>query len=104
MFPITTKLAGVSHGACQHNIKTYGGEGVGNYQLVREPGNPHDPNAIMVALFGHYGLGYVPAAIAKKIAPIIDSGRHLEAEFVSVNRHPYHEQVGITVRVVEITH
>ena len=103
MFPMIVKLAGVSHGACQQNIKDLGGPGIGNYQLIREPDNPHDSNAIKVVLFGHFDLGYIPAPIAAQIAPVMDDGTQLEAEFVSVNKHPAHEQVGITVRIIETT-
>jgi hypothetical protein len=33
---------------------------------------------------------------------MIDSGRKFIAEFVRVNRHPYHEEVGLTIRIVEM--
>ena len=48
--PCTVKLAGVSFGSAQANIKTYGSPDIRWFALVREPDNPHDPNAIRVAL------------------------------------------------------
>jgi single-stranded-DNA-specific exonuclease len=48
-------------------------------ELVREPANAHDPNAIAV----HYGrlhIGYVKKAIAARIAPNIDAGDRYRAE------------------------
>lgn len=100
MFDLTLKLAGTSQPGCQENIKKYGGPGV-SYLLIREAENPHDPNAIKVSLGGFSDLGYIPAPIAKKIAPMMDSGRQLYAEFFRINKSPDHEQVGITVRIVE---
>jgi hypothetical protein len=51
-FPLTTKLAGVSHGDCQANIKQFGCPDTGFYALIREPDNPYDPNAIAVSIGG----------------------------------------------------
>jgi hypothetical protein len=44
--PFNTKLAGVSFGDCQQNIKKWGYDDIGFFRLEREPENPHDPNAI----------------------------------------------------------
>jgi len=102
MKPIITKLAGVTFGDALENIRKLGGPDIGGYELIREPNNPHDPNAIRVAFIGHYTMGYVPARIAAQIAPLMDQGRQLHAEFVRVNRKDGKEIVGITVRIVEI--
>ena len=96
------RLAGTSQPDIQQNVNTYGGPGVGNYQLVREPENIHDQNAIKVALAGHWVIGYIPAPIAVELAPQMDGGRIFEAEFVQLNRAPGHDTVGITVRIVEV--
>ena len=96
------KLAGVSHGACQENIKKYAGPGVGDFELVREPDNPYDPNAIKVALFGHFKFGYIPRHIARELAPLMDSGRHFAAEYQFRNGSPYHDLVGLTVKIKEV--
>ena len=96
------KLVGVLHENAQDNIQKWGCPDIGTYALVREKDNPHDPNAIRVALFGHYYMGYLPRHLAGVLAPMVDSGRNFIAEFVSVNRHPYHEEVGLTIRIVEM--
>ena len=44
-FPISIKLAGVSFGDAQENIKKFCCQDIGSYVLIREPDNPHDPNA-----------------------------------------------------------
>jgi hypothetical protein len=101
MFPLTIKLAGVQFGACQDNIKKFAGPGVGDFELVREPDNPADQNAIRVALFGHFELGYVPRPIAKELAPLMDNGRYFVAEYVSRNEHPKYDLIGLTVMIKE---
>lgn len=42
-------------------------------QLVREPDNPHDPNAIAVRS-GTDTLGYIAAGEAMELAPLLDAG------------------------------
>jgi hypothetical protein len=101
--PCTVKLAGVSFGNAQANIKTYGSPDIRWFALVREPDNPHDPNAIRVALFGEFFMGYVPKDVAFNLASVMDSGREFDAEFVCVNKHPYHDVVGLTVKIIEVT-
>lgn len=97
------KLAGVSFGDAQENIKQWGCQYIGYYELVREDYNPYDPNAIKVAVIGQVFLGYVPRHLARILAPMIDAGRKFIAEFVCVNKHPYGNLVGLTVRIVEKT-
>ena len=50
-------------------------------QLRREPGNPHDPNAIAV-WFKNEHLGYVPRRENKTLAQMMDRGERLEAQIV----------------------
>ena len=102
MFPITTKLAGVTYDDAQDNIKRFGCEEIGTFELVREANNPHDLNAIKVRI-GPYHLGYVSKHIAKSLAPKMDSGRRFGAEFAGRNEHTCHETVGLTVRIVEVS-
>ena len=102
MNPITTKLAGVSFGDAQKNVKMFGCADIGTFELVREPGNPYDPNAIRVRI-GPYHLGYVSKHIARWLAPEMDSGRKFGAEFVGRNVHPYHDVVGLTIRIVPLS-
>ena len=94
------KLAGVTAKDAQENIKKFGCRDIGSFALVREPDNPHDPNAIRVELAGLY-LGYVPRDIAKDLAPQMDAGKNLFALFVSRNEHPFHDTLGLTVKIVE---
>jgi hypothetical protein len=101
--PMTIKLAGVSFGDCQNNIKQFGCPDTGFYILIREPDNPHDPNAIAVSLGGVWHMGYVPSGLAAELAPLIDAGKIFEAEFVRRNEHPTEELIGLTVMIVEKT-
>ena len=101
--PITIRLSGVSYGDAQQNIKKWGCRDIGTYALVREPDNPHDTNAVSVALFGHFFMGYIPKDVAAQLAPLMDAERRFIAEFVGVNKHPYHDVVGFTVKIVELT-
>jgi hypothetical protein len=48
-------------------------------------------------------MGYIPASLAKNLAPLIDAGRVFNAEFVCVNEFPPHDLVGLTVRIFETT-
>lgn len=100
MFEKEFRLVVVTVEDAQDNIKTFGCEDIGSFALVREPNNPHDPNAIRVELVGLY-LGYVPRHIAKDLAPQMDAGKNLFALFVSRNEHSFHDTVGLTVSVVE---
>ena len=76
MTPIITKLAGVTFGDCQENIKLYAYPSFATYELTREINNPHDPNAVYVGI-GHYRMGYLPMHVAQVIAPLIDVGKPL---------------------------
>ena len=102
MFPLITKLSGVIFGDAQENITKYGVPDLIDYDLIREPDNPSDPNAIKVTIFGDTFLGYVPKHIARDIAPMMDSGRVFIAEFYRLNKSPAYETIGLTVRVVEV--
>ena len=102
MYSKIIKLTGVSYGACQENIKKYAGPGVGDFELIREPDNLNDHNAIKVALFSHFGLGYIPRQIARELAPLMDSGRSFVAEYQFRNQSPYHDQLGLSVKIKEL--
>ncbi|MFC0279814.1 HIRAN domain-containing protein [Falsigemmobacter intermedius] len=53
-------------------------------ELVREPRNRYDKNAIEVRFKnGQVKLGHVPAELAEDLAPIMDAGKHLRAYAVS---------------------
>lgn len=99
------KLAGVSYGTCQYNIKNFAcpqALGIDEYDLVREPDNPADPNAVWVGI-GGIKFGYIPRHMAREISPLLKAGQDLVAQFVCVNRSPFHDTVGLTVRITEKT-
>ena len=100
MKPIVTRLVGVTFNGAQENIKRFGCADIGSFELVREPNNEHDQNAIRVVI-AEFLLGYVPKNIATWLAPKMDAGERLGAEFVGLNKHPYHDAVGLTVRIIE---
>ncbi len=103
MFRTTFRLAGVTVEDAQENIKKFGCKDIGSFRLVREPENPHDPNAIRVEVAGKY-LGHIPKDKAKELAPQMDAGKNLFALFVSRNEHPFHDTVGLTVKIVEYSY
>ncbi|MFZ0451945.1 MAG: HIRAN domain-containing protein [Desulfatiglandaceae bacterium] len=100
MKSITTKISGVIVDDAQENIKKFGCRDIGSFALVREPDNTHDPNAIRVEIGGKY-LGYIPRNIAKDLAPKMDQGKRFIALFVNRNEHPFHDTVGLTVKISE---
>ncbi|WP_374976647.1 HIRAN domain-containing protein [Microbacterium trichothecenolyticum] len=62
----------------------YDGKAVlGPAELVREPQNPYDPNAVAVhaggVMVGHYNKG-----IARRLAKLLDGGEPLVASFIEV--------------------
>jgi hypothetical protein len=99
-----TKLVGVTFNDCQLHIANFGHPEMGKYDLVREPGNPYDPNAVKVC-FCELQLGYLPKQIAVKLAPLMDAGRTFQALFVCRNQYPERSNtVGLSVRIVETEH
>ena len=93
-YPQNCVLAVVFH-------KPFGCRDIGSYALVREPDNKYDSNAIRVQVGGK-SMGYIPKETALHLAPIMDAGRKFIAYFHSRNESPYHQTVGLTVRVVEL--
>ena len=99
--PFITKLAGVSFGNCQAHIRQWGCSDIGFFRLDREPKNPYDPNAIGV-WFLNDRLGYLQKDVAMKLAPLMDAGRTFDAVFVCRNEWAPFENVGLTIRIVEV--
>jgi len=97
---IVTRLNGVTFEDAQDNIRLLGCRDIGWYAMIREPNNPHDPNAIRVAAVGKF-MGYIPKDIARIVAPQMDEGSNLVARFVCRNQSPYYSTVGLTVEIVE---
>jgi len=99
--PITIKIAGMSFNDCQKNIRQWGCADIGTYAVIREPDNPYDKNAVRVSLFGIHEMGYLPSSVARKVAPLMDTGRTFLAEFICRNEYGSYQNIGLTVRIVE---
>lgn len=69
--------------------------------LIRDPKNEHDSNAIEVHVPGEAGhVGYVPADLAARLAPLLDDGMQLHAWTIRVRVHPdAPDRPGLTVGV-----
>ena len=87
---VTSKVAGVTHGNRQRAIERlamYAPESV-HIRLQREQGNSHDRNAVAVYAAvegkGSYCMGYLPRALAAFIAPLMDTGRAVQAAYRGV--------------------
>jgi single-stranded-DNA-specific exonuclease len=80
-----TKLAGVSFEGRQDRIA--GLRAGAELELVREPANSADPNAIAVR-YGALQLGFIKRGIAKHLAPAIDAGARYRARVESLTGGP----------------
>jgi HIRAN domain len=70
------RVVGVA-GAAQHHAEALASEAAApgaRLELQRDPGNPHDDNAIAV-LAGGAQVGWVPREVAAEVAPDLDAGR-----------------------------
>lgn len=74
--------------------------------LVRNPANQHDSNAIEVHVpaLGQYAmLGHLPAAIAKRMAPSLDTGEQWSASVEAVQVNPEHmDRPGISIECARV--
>jgi hypothetical protein len=68
-------------------------------QLRRDPGNPHDPNAIQVhPADGGAQVGWVPRELAEELAPELDAGRPWSAVVLREQRRsPRDPRHGLTM-------
>jgi len=55
--------------------------------LVREPANPHDPDAVRVEWRGRM-LGYVPRSENRALAWVMDRGENVTARISQLRDHP----------------
>jgi len=86
-----TKVVGISYRPGSHDHLLQKAEG-DCLQLVREPENEYDENAIAV-YDGEFKLGFIPREDAKQVAPVMDSGAVLEATITGYN--------GLVIRLIE---
>jgi hypothetical protein len=67
-------------------------------ELRRDPGNPHDPNAIAVHARDGRQLGWVPREVAAELAPEIDEGMPAAAVVLREQRRsPRDPRHGLTL-------
>jgi HIRAN domain len=89
-------------GAGQHHADALLSEAVAPGQLLlllRDPGNPHDPNAIQVhPAGGGAQVGWVPRELAEELAPELDAGRAWSAVVLREQRRsPRDPRHGLTM-------
>ena len=96
------RVAGVA-GARGHHAEEVAAEDVGPgrpLELRRDPGNPHDPNAIAVhgGAGGGEQVGWVPREIAADLAPALDGGAPWAAVVLREHRaSPRDPRSGLTM-------
>lgn len=78
-----TKVVGVSFEGRQEMVRKLEiGQSV---ELVRQPENTHDRNAIAVISEAGEQIGFIKAKLSKDLAPVMDSGVKYVAEITSLN-------------------
>jgi hypothetical protein len=92
-----TKIAGVSRDNRQSVIR-YRLTEEDNLQLVREPNNPVDGNAVMVQTEAGEMLGYLNSERASEVAPKMDLGWHAMA-FVEQITGQNEDTMGVNIEV-----
>ncbi|HTU81728.1 MAG TPA: DEAD/DEAH box helicase, partial [Candidatus Acidoferrales bacterium] len=94
-----TKIVGVSFEGRQDVVA---GLRVGaELQLVRQPDNPHDPNAIAV-FYGNLQVGFLHRAMAAHLAPAIDAGARYRARIEHLTGGPAAESAQARHRGVNV--
>jgi len=81
-----TKIAGVTHGQDgvhpQHLLRRC--KAGQELELVRDPRNKYDKNAIKVCLSSGEQLGWINKELAKELSELIDNGTRVSAEISEV--------------------
>ncbi|MDO8886721.1 single-stranded-DNA-specific exonuclease RecJ [Candidatus Oleimmundimicrobium sp.] len=67
--------------------------------LIREPDNPHDENAIRVDDENGNNLGYIKSAMAKHLALVMDSGCEYEGKVTEVTGKEADKHLGVNILV-----
>jgi len=71
-------------------------------KLIREPNNPVDENAIKVCNQKKQQLGYLSRHVASKVAPLLDSGKIVEAEVREIGNIGTHYKCLVEITVENI--
>lgn len=102
---IKTTVSGVTFGKRQkalEHLRQYNPQLI-SISLQHESNNPADSNAVQVIAAvrgkGSYCVGYLPKAMAQLIAPLLDKGTAVKAEYRKVKRYldslPYGLEIAI---------
>lgn len=68
--------------------------------LIRDPHNPHDPNAIQIHTPTAGMVGHMPRHLATRCAPHMDAGQRFAGEVIRIAVDPDHpDKPGIEIRV-----
>lgn len=95
----------------QHNIDMLTLGGYEPFELLREPDNPFDSNAIQVVVIDKVGtdaeqvfhIGYIPKPINVYLAPLMDKGRKFKTCNHHRKQHPCHNTLGVSVELKEVS-
>ena len=103
---IHTKAAGVTFGRRQgllDRLNRYSSEDI-TIELQRESGNAYDPNAVQIIAAvkgkGSAVMGYIGRELARVIAPLLDKGKAVKADFEAITGgHDYKLNYGLNVAI-----
>ena len=76
-------VAGVTHEGRAPIVRRHVRENAPAF-LARDPGNPHDRNAIEIRLDNGYHIGFMPRDCAESVAPLLDAGCRHKAYFTKI--------------------
>lgn len=65
--------------------------------IVPEPGNPHDPNAMKVMVDGHH-LGYIPTYMQERVVQRLKAGQHASVKLLGGNYRIYEDGEWVTYK------
>jgi single-stranded-DNA-specific exonuclease len=88
MRSLFTKVAGVSRANDDGSDRQQVLQDWRTLQLVRDPDNPYDKNAVKVCLATGRQLGFLSGELAADLAPKIDKGKRIEAVITEVTGGP----------------
>ena len=92
------KLAGVTFGDCQLNLRLYKPDQ--ELHLHRVTDNEFDSNAVSVRS-GNMHLGWVPKIVAAEIGPMMDRGKVYHVRFVKFNEAKGAKTIGMNVIITD---